>query len=144
MDKEQVEKEMMEEDEQEDVQEPVESQEPSLEEQNASLKEEVNQWKTDYYKVFADMENLKRRLQTEHMNSLKFMMQSFVSDLLPILDNFERSLNVQDANEEVKNFLKGYEMIYKQLFDVLKKQGVEEIKTLDQPFDTNVNHAVMI
>ncbi len=89
MDKEQVEKEMMEEDEQEDVQEPVESQEPSLEEQNASLKEEVNQWKTDYYKVFADMENLKRRLQTEHMNSLKFMMQSFVSDLLPILDNFE-------------------------------------------------------
>ena len=144
MDKEQVEKEMMEEDEQDDVQEPVEPQEPSLEEQNASLKEEVNQWKTDYYKVFADMENLKRRLQTEHMNSLKFMMQSCVSDMLPILDNFESYLNVQDANEEVKNFLKGYEMIYKQLFDVLKKQGVEEIKALDQPFDPNVHQAVMM
>ncbi len=35
-------------------------------------------------------------------------------------------------------------MIYKQLFDVLKKQGVEEIKTLDQPFDPNVHQAVMM
>lgn len=144
MDKDQVEKEMTEESKVEDVQEVVEEKTPSIEEQNASLMEEVNRWKTDYYKVFADMENLKRRLQTEHMNSLKFMMQSFVSDLLPILDNFERSLNVQDASEEIRNFLKGYEMIYKQLFDVLKKQGVEEIEALNQPFDPNVHQAVMM
>ena len=125
----------------EDTSKPV--QEPSVEDELASLQQEVNQWKTDYYKVFADMENLKRRLQNEHANSLKFMMQSFVSELLPVLDNFERSLNVKDAGDEVKNFLKGYELIYKQLTEILKKQGVKEIEALNQPFDPNYHQAVM-
>ena len=66
----------------EETQEKEEQKEESLEKQMKKLEEEVNTWKTDYYKVFADMENLKRRLEKEHQNSLKFMMQSFIEELL--------------------------------------------------------------
>ena len=115
----------------------------SLEKQMKKLEEEVNTWKTDYYKVFADMENLKRRLEKEHQNSLKFMMQSFIEELLPVVDNFERSLNVQNPSEEVQTFLKGYQMIFDQLMNILKKNGVEVIEAQGKEFDPSLHQAVM-
>ena len=120
-----------------------ETKEESVEKQISDLMEEVNTLKTDYYKVFADMENLKKRLQNEHANTMKFMMQSFIEQLLPIVDNFERSLAIVNPSDEIKNFLKGYEMIYSQLMDVLKSQGVEVIKAEGQEFDPNFHQAVM-
>ncbi len=115
-----------------------------LETKIANLENEVNAWKTDYYKVFADMENLKRRLEKEHQNSLKFMMQSFIEELLPVIDNFERSLSVEASNEEIKTFLKGYKMIFDQFMNILNKNGVEVIEALGKEFDPNFHQAVMV
>lgn len=132
--------------ESESIEEKVEEKADEKEEltkQIGKLQEEVNTWKTDYYKVFADMENLKRRLEKEHQNSLKFMMQSFIEELLPVVDNFERSLNVQNASEEVQTFLKGYQMIFNQLMSILEKNGVEVIKAQGEEFDPNLHQAVM-
>lgn len=120
-----------------------EDKEKSAEQQINDLMEEVNTWKTDYYKVFADMENLKKRLQNEHANAMKFMMQSFIEQLLPVVDNFERSLAIVNPSDEIKNFLKGYEMIYSQLMEVLKAQGVTVIKAEGEEFDPNFHQAVM-
>ncbi len=114
-----------------------------LEEKVKKLEEDVNTWKTDYYKVFADMENLKRRLEKEHQNTMKFMMQSFIEELLPVIDNFERSLNVQEASEEVQTFLKGYQMIFDQMMAILQKNGVEVIEAQGKEFDPNFHQAVM-
>lgn len=114
-----------------------------LEEKVKKLEVDVNTWKTDYYKVFADMENLKRRLEKEHQNTMKFMMQSFIEELLPVIDNFERSLNVQEASEEVQTFLKGYQMIFDQMMAILKKNGVEVIEAQGKEFDPNFHQAVM-
>ena len=127
----------------ETVENDEEKEEVTVEEQLKALEEEVNTWKTDYYKVFADMEYLKKRLQNEHANTMKFMMQSFIEQLLPVVDNFERSLAVENPSDEIKNFLKGYEMIYNQLMQVLQSQGVEVIKTEGEEFDPNFHQAVM-
>ncbi|MEG0547373.1 MAG: nucleotide exchange factor GrpE [Coprobacillus sp.] len=130
-------------DEVEEVVENPEVVEVSLDDKIAQLEKEVDTWKTDYYKVFADMENSKRRLQKEHQDSMKFMMQSFIEELLPVVDNFERSLNVKDASEEVQTFLKGYQMIFDQLMAILTKSGVEVIEAQGKEFDPNVHQAVM-
>jgi len=122
----------------------VEDSSQLFEEKIKKLEDEVTAWKTDYYKVFADMENLKRRLEKEHQNSMKFMMQSFIEELLPVLDNFERSLNVNEPSEEVQSFLKGNQMIYNQLMEILKKNGVEVIEAQGKEFDPNVHQAVMM
>ena len=78
------------------------------------LESQINKWKTEYYKVFADMENLKKRLKNEHANQLKYAMQSFIEELLPVIDNYERSLTVEPESEEGKNILKGNKMILNQ------------------------------
>lgn len=115
----------------------------TVEDQMKILQDEVDKWKNDYYKVFADMENLKRRLQNEHANNLKFMMQNFIEQMLPIVDNFERSLAIENPSEEVANFLKGYEMIYKQIMTLLENQGVKVIEAEGKEFDPNFHQAVM-
>ena len=108
MEKDKVEQEVNEEVEENQAQEQEEAvEEPKAEksveelqqEKITELGEEVEKWKTDYYKVFADMENLKKRLQNEHANALKYMLQSFAEDLLPVVDNLERSQNVAEPSE---------------------------------------------
>lgn len=108
-----------------------------------SLQDEITKWKTEYYKVYADMENVKKRMQQEHSNSLKFILQGFIEELLPVVDNFERSMMVNEPTDEVKNFLKGYEMIHQQLVSVFEKQGVTVIDTVGKPFDATIHQAVM-
>lgn len=114
-----------------------------LKNQITELQGDVNKWKTDYYKVFADMENLKKRLRAEHENALKFMTQEIVSDLLPVVDNLERALGVE-MSDEVKGYLKGFEMITTQLIEVLRKNGVEAIEAVGKPFDPNFHQAIMM
>lgn len=110
----------------------------------AELEAEATKWKNEYYRVYADMENLKRRLQNEHANSLKYMLQGFAEDLLPVVDNLERCMNVQNPTDEVKNFVKGIEMVNTQFVNVLKSHGVEQIETEGKEFDPNFHQAVMM
>ena len=107
------------------------------------LESQINKWKTDYYKVFADMENLKKRLKNEHANQLKYAMQSFIEELLPVIDNYERSLTVEPESEEGKNILKGNKMILNQLMNILGKNGVTVIEAQGKEFDPNMHQAVM-
>ncbi|OUC51752.1 nucleotide exchange factor GrpE [Eggerthia catenaformis] len=115
----------------------------SLEKRVQELEEEVIKWKTDYYKVFADMENTRKRLNKEHTSQVKYAMQSFIEELLPVIDNFERSLAVETTNEEAANYLKGMQMIHDQMMNILAKNGVKVIETKDQMFDPNFHQAVM-
>ena len=65
--------------------------------------------------------------------------------VLPVIDNFERALKAPtDAvSDDVHSFIEGYEMIYKQLMDVLEKEGVTKIDAVGKPFDPNYHQAVM-
>ena len=78
-----------------------------------------------------------------HANNLKFMTQGIVEQMLPIVDNFERSLAIENPSEEIAGFLKGYEMIYKQIVALLENQGVKVIETEGKEFDPNFHQAVM-
>lgn len=108
-----------------------------------ALKKELEVTKNAYYKAYADTENTKRRLQQDFERSNKYKLQGFGLDVLPVLDNLERALAIQSENEEVKNFAKGFEMIHKQLIEILEKEGIQEIEALNKPFDPNYHHAIM-
>ena len=114
-----------------------------LKEEIEKLKAELEESKNAYYKAYADCENTKRRLQNEFEKSNKYKLQDFGKEVLPIMDNLERALAAQGDSEELKNYAKGFEMIYNQLVEVLKKQGIEEIECLDKEFDANFHHAIM-
>ena len=114
-----------------------------LEAEIASLQEELAASKNAYFKAYADADNMKKRLQTEADNVRKYRIQSFAQEVLPVLDSLERALDVKVDDQNIKNYVKGFEMIYTQLKSVLEKEGVCEIEALNKPFDPNFHNALM-
>lgn len=114
-----------------------------LEEEVKKLQEELAASKNAYFKAYADADNMKKRLQAEADNVRKYRIQSFASEVLPVLDSLERALDVKVEDQNIKNYVKGFEMIYTQLKAILEKEGVTEIEALNQPFDPNFHNALM-
>ncbi|WP_353507085.1 MULTISPECIES: nucleotide exchange factor GrpE [unclassified Bacillus (in: firmicutes)] len=91
----------------------------------------------------ADFENYKRRVQLDKQAAEKYRSQSLVSDILPALDNFERAMQVEANDEQMKSLLQGMDMVYRQLLEALTKEGVEAIEAVGKPFDPHEHQAVM-
>ncbi|EFY09359.1 co-chaperone GrpE [Erysipelothrix rhusiopathiae ATCC 19414] len=108
--------------------------------ENEALRKEIETLKNDYFKMLADTENLKKRLQREHDQLRKYRIQGFAADVLPVLDNLERALKQETTDEALRE---GVQMIYDQLMASLKAEGVEPINALNQPFDPNIHQAMM-
>ena len=98
-----------------------------------------------YLRLMADFQNYKRRVEKEKKDLYSYANEKIMSDLLEVLDNFERALDqdVAAAADGGAGFKEGMEMIFKQLNDVLKKEGLEEITALGEDFDPNLHNAVM-
>lgn len=86
---------------------------------------------------------MKKRLQKDADATRKYRFQQPATEILPILDSMEMALKVQTEDETIKNYVKGFEMIHKQLKGVLEKEGVQEIDATDKPFDHNTMQALM-
>ena len=95
-----------------------------------------------YMRLMAEFQNYKRRTEKEKSDLFKYASEKLVVQLVEILDNFDRALNQSGAGGEA--FAAGMELIFKQLTDVLEKNGVEEIKALGEDFDPNFHNAVMM
>lgn len=117
--------------------------EPDPADRIAELEGQVAKLKNAYAMAYADTENTRKRLTKEYESNMKYHIQSFALEILPVLDNCERALalKAEDSNDE--NYRKGFEMVFRQLSQALKKEGVEEIEALDQEFDPNWMQAMM-
>ena len=111
-----------------------------LQKQVSELTEKLDAANNLYYKAYADTENMKKRLQAEFDQRNKYRIQSFALEILPAIDNLERAL--QSASEDDPIY-KGVLMVYQQLMNALKNEGVEEVDCLDKPFDANYCNALM-
>lgn len=109
-----------------------------LEEENALLKDKV-------LRVTAEMQNMRRRMEEEKSNFLKYEGEDLIKKLLPIVDNFERAINMDDTNleDEVSKFLSGFKMIYGNLSSTLQSYDVKTIEVLNKEFDPNTSEAVL-
>lgn len=114
-----------------------------LQEKVDKLEEELKQSEDKYLRLYAEFENFKRRKNKEIETNNVYKSQKVITEILPSLDNLERALQVESDNEEIKSLLKGVEMVYEGLINVLKSEGVELIETENAQFDPNYHHAVM-
>lgn len=107
------------------------------------LKEEVNQWKDKFLRKMAEFDNYKKRVEQDQLQLIKYANEKLIKDLLPIIDDFERTLSF--SKEELKNnsILQGVEMVYNKLMKVLSDYGLKKIDALNQPFDFNYHEALL-
>lgn len=95
-----------------------------------------------YLRLMADFQNFKRRSEKERTDIHAFANEKIVTQLLGVLDNFERALQ-QESGDEAP-FREGMAMIAGQFRDVLSKEGLEEIKSVGEPFDPRLHHAILM
>ena len=93
----------------------------------------------------AEFANFKKRKEQETANMLKYSNMDIARELLPVVDNFERAIKLDDSNlnDELSKFLDGFKMIYSHLVELLHKFEVEEIDCLNKEFDPNFAQALM-
>lgn len=94
-------------------------------------------------RAVAEMENVRRRTAQDVEKAHKFALEKFASELLPVLDNLERTLQVADKdNETVKPLLEGVELTLKSMVSSVAKFGIEAVDPQGQPFDPNMHQAM--
>jgi len=107
----------------------------------ARLEGELKELQSTLVRRQADFENFRKRTERERHEESRRVMGHFIQHILPVLDGFERALAVHD-NPAYEDYRKGFELIYKQLWDVLAKQGVERIDAQGKPFDPHFHMAI--
>lgn len=124
-----------------------EEQTGQTEENTAEKPEEKNEEKAPeedgdakYLRLMADFQNYKKRVEKEKSDLYSYANEKLATELLDVLDNFERALSHDDSGD---GFKEGMEMIFKQLYGVLEKAGLAEIPALGEDFDPNFHNAVM-
>lgn len=117
-----------------------------LKEEIAKLKEENANLNDKILRLSAETQNMKRHFDEDKLRLIKYDGEKVILDLLPVLDNFERAISLDDANleDELSKFLSGFKMIYAGLKDTLSKYGVKEIECIHEKFNPNTMNAVMI
>lgn len=91
----------------------------------------------------ADFDNFRRRTQKEKEELAQYATSKLLTELLSVLDNFERALVTTPANPESEAFAKGVNMIFRQLDGVLKAEGLTAMETVGQPFNPEYHQAIM-
>ena len=91
----------------------------------------------------AEMENLRRRTELDVEKAHKFALEKFAGELLPVLDNLERAIELADKeNEALKPMIEGVELTLKSMQSGVAKFGLVALDPLNQPFDPNAHEAM--
>ena len=100
---------------------------------------EIDELNDRYKRLFAEFENYKKRTQKESLSKRAEITADVVTSILPIVDNLEKAVEVKIENN---SYQEGIKLILRQLSDVLKKFGMEEIETVGHQFDPELHEAV--
>lgn len=133
-----------------DIRAPLENEAsvPALEAELKELRESISKQdeSTQAYleqikRLQADFENWRKRVEAEKLLLVEMASSVLAEKLLPVLDNFERALLAGESQAADAAFKNGMDLIDKQLFQILKQEGLEEIESVGRPFDPVVHEA---
>lgn len=91
----------------------------------------------------ADFDNFRRRTVKEKEELAQYASSKLVTQLLPVLDNFERALAAAQTGSEEQSFVKGVDMIFRQFMQVLEQEGVKAMNAVGEPFNPEFHQAIM-
>ncbi|NMO94853.1 nucleotide exchange factor GrpE [Paenibacillus lemnae] len=108
-----------------------------------SLKEELAETQQRALRAQADFDNFRRRTQKEKEELAKYASSKLITELIPVIDNFERALAASNVDPESDSLVKGVNMIFRQLEGVLNAEGLQAMESVGQPFNPEFHQAIM-
>ena len=135
-----------------DVEKEIDSDESSKKDEKKSKKEKIEYlesqvayWKNKYYEAYADVDNLRKHIEKDHAQVMKYRSQGFLEALLPSFDNFYNCFKFKPSDPTLAAYCKGFEMIYNQMSATLENEGVKEIvPSVGDKFDHTTMQAVEV
>lgn len=111
-----------------------------------NLKQEIKKKEEDVLVAKADLINYRKRKDEEVVRMLKFCNEDLIKQILPILDNFERAIKLDDNNldDEVSKFLEGFKMIYCNMQNVMNNFEVKPVDSVNVAFDPVYHNAILM
>ena len=123
------------------------SEEPAQSEKSdakiAELEAQVKEWNDKFLRKAAEFENYKRRTENDQFNLINYAAESFIVKLLPVVDDFERSMEHIDDIDNNKSVKDGIKLVYEKLLKLLNEQGVKKMQTKGEPFNVDYHDALM-
>lgn len=109
----------------------------------ARLTAEAEEHQQRFVRAQADFDNFRRRTQKEKEELAKYASMKLITELVPVIDNFERAMATVPEGTENESFSKGIQMIFRQLESVLNNEGLTAMETVGQPFNPEFHQAIM-
>lgn len=107
------------------------------------LNREVEGWKNKFYTAYADLENLRKSIERDHREALKYRAEGFIEKLLQPLDGFHMALKMEPKSSEMAAFLQGFSYIYTNIISALESEGLKEMNpAVGDKFDETWMYAV--
>ena len=116
--------------------------EVSLEKEVEDLRSQVEKEKKEYLFLMADFDNFRKRTLKEKSELIKNAGENVLKGLLPIMDDFERGIAASSKDEAAASAVEGMQLIYNKLVKFLEANGVKEMETNGQPFDSELHEAI--
>jgi len=113
----------------------------ALADQLAAAQAEKEELRHTLVRRQADFENYRKRIERERLEEAQRSVARLIEALLPVLDAFERALAAHD-DPAYEDYRKGFELIYRQLWDAFERQGLNRIEAEGKTFDPHLHHAV--
>ena len=120
-----------------------ETQDTETTSENNKLQEEYDKLNQQYIRLAADFDNYRKRQAQEKEGLIKYGTENALKQLLEVLDNFERGHKALENVEDCEKVKESFDLVHKQVCEVLTKMGLEEIKAIGEDFDPNFHEAVM-
>lgn len=119
------------------------SKEAKPEEKIGELEENLAELNDKYLRLFSEFDNYRKRTTKERLELIDTASSDVIRELLPIIDDFERAFKANDAKSEAEQSnLEGFKLIYNKLKGTLNRRGLEAMKVIGEPFDTDFHEAL--
>lgn len=106
------------------------------------LQAENAEWKDKYLRIYAEFENFRTRNAREKTALILTATEGLMKDLLPVADDFERSLKVMESASDVESIREGVQLVFHKFSGVLSQKGLKAMESIGKPFDAEFHEAV--
>ncbi|GAB2939028.1 nucleotide exchange factor GrpE [Hafnia psychrotolerans] len=128
-----------------EVAEVVDPRDERIAELEAQLNDAQQRERDSLLRAKAEVENIRRRTEMDIEKAHKFALEKFSSELLPVIDNLERALDLADkSNAELAGMIEGVELTLKSLLDAVSKFGMEVVSDVHVPFNPELHQAMTL
>ncbi|OYZ30443.1 MAG: nucleotide exchange factor GrpE [Sphingobacteriales bacterium 17-39-43] len=106
------------------------------------LKAEATEWQNKYLRLYAEFDNFKRRTSKERLELLQIAGKDVISDLLTVLDDFERAQKSIETATDVVAVKEGVTLVQHKLKNILNQKGLKEMESIGKEFDADLHEGI--